>query len=78
MSKKTRNHYRDDYSSEFHPNADGKAPVYHKPRRNYWGNLYEEDTLVGSQQSYIDEDSSDSLFDAEDDHDSYYGSDGYD
>ena len=78
MGKKSRNHYRDDYCRDFHPKSDGTAPVYHRPRRNYWGNLYEEDTLDGVKPSYVDEDSSNSLFDSEDDHDCYYETEGYD
>ena len=75
---KKKNLYRNDYSSDFHPNSDGTAAVYHKPRRDYWGNLYDEDTIEGGENPYIDENGADSLFDTEDDHDCYYDSDGYD
>lgn len=50
---RNRNKYRDDYTSEFHPKSKGQ--VYHKPRRNYWGNLYDEDTIEGRERLFIDE-----------------------
>ena len=78
MKKKYLNPYRDDYSQEFHPKAKATSAVYHKPRRNYWGNIFDEDTLEGREKDFIDEDGSNSLFDSEDDHDGYYDSDGYD
>ena len=64
-------HYAD---VEF-PNPDGKS-TRHRPRRNYWGNLYNEDTYDEERHSFNDHGSA--LYDAEDDHDSYYESGGYD
>ncbi len=63
------------FSSVDMPEPDGH-PTFHKPRRNYWGNLYDEDTYteeVSHNQNY---DYSD--FDAEDDHSSFYDNDNYD
>ena len=63
------------FSSVEMPEADGH-PTFHKPRRNYWGNLYNEDTYneeVSHTQNY---DYSD--FDVEDDHSSFYDIDNYD
>ena len=71
MRKKSRNAYRYDYCSESRPNSEGKATIYHKPRRDYWGNLFDEDTVEGAEPSYIDEDGSNSLIDTEDDHDCF-------
>lgn len=74
----SRNKYRDDPSSDFHPRSNGRAAYYHKPRHNYWGNLFDEDTLEGNRESYTDRIGTDSLYDREDDNDSFYESDGYD
>ena len=46
-----------------------------KPRRNYWGNLYEEDIY---RENRVEEQNSDySNYDPEDDNDSFYDHDGY-
>lgn len=46
-----------------------------KPRRNYWGNLYEEDIY---RENRVEEQHYDySNFDPEDDNDSFYDHDGY-
>lgn len=63
------------YTSSQYPEADGRVTV-HKPRRNYWGNLIDEDTFTEEQYNHSDYDFSD--IDPEDDHDGYYGSDNYD
>ena len=51
-------------------------PTRHRPRRNYWGNLKEEDTYQEevSKPQYYDY----SNYDSEDDHSSYYDNDSYD
>ena len=46
-----------------------------KPRRNYWGNLYEEDIY---RENRVEEQNYDySNYDPEDDNDSFYDHDGY-
>ena len=61
--------------SSSYPSPDGH-PTRHRPRRNYWGNLYDEDTF-DEDRHHFTEDSDTALYDAEDDHDSYYESGGY-
>ena len=46
-----------------------------KPRRNYWGNLYEEDIFRENRVESQDYDYSN--YDPEDDNDSFYDHDGY-
>lgn len=46
-----------------------------KPRRNYWGNLYEEDIYRENRVEEQHYDYSD--YDPEDDNDSFYDHDGY-
>ena len=46
-----------------------------KPRRNYWGNLYEED--IYRENSVESQDYDYSNYDPEDDNDSFYDHDGY-
>lgn len=46
-----------------------------KPRRNYWGNLYEEDIYREHRVESQDYDYSN--YDPEDDNDSFYDHDGY-
>ena len=46
-----------------------------KPRRNYWGNLYEEDIYRENRLESQDYDYSN--YDPEDDNDSFYDHDGY-
>ncbi|MDY3847902.1 MAG: hypothetical protein SOZ58_06240 [Prevotella sp.] len=46
-----------------------------KPRRNYWGNLYEEDIYRENRVEEQNYDYSD--YDPEDDNDSFYDHDGY-
>lgn len=46
-----------------------------KPRRNYWGNLYEEDIYKENRVEEQHYDYSD--YDPEDDNDSFYDHDGY-
>lgn len=74
---RNKNKYRYDSSSEFHPRSNGQAAYYHKPRRNHWGNLFDEDTLEGNRETYQDYSGSNSLYDSEDDNDSFYGSDSW-
>lgn len=57
------------------PVPDGH-PTLHRPRRNYWGNLKEEDIFREEVESKSFYDYSD--YDSEDDHSSYYDSDSYD
>ena len=46
-----------------------------KPRRNYWGNLYEEDIY---RENRVEQQNYDySNYDPEDDNDSFYDHDGY-
>lgn len=52
-------------------------PTFHKPRRNYWGNLYEEDTYK-EEYNHTTPSYDYSDFDSEDDNSSYYDSNGYD
>ncbi len=75
MMKKSyvRNNY--DYPIDDNPVSDGKVGI-HKPRRNYWGNLYEEDTYNENATESVNYDYSD--YDSEDDIDSYYSNDNYD
>ena len=68
--KKNRN-----FSSVSYPSTDGH-PTRHRPRRNYWGNLYDEDTFDEDRHN-VTINSDAALYDAEDDHDSYYESDNY-
>lgn len=63
------------YSSASYPSPDGH-PTRHRPRRNYWGNLYEEDRYNEDRHDF-NAGSDTALYDAEDDHDSYYDTDGY-
>lgn len=46
-----------------------------KPRRNYWGNLYEEDIYRENRVEEQHYDYSD--YDPEDDNDNFYDQDGY-
>ena len=69
MSKKNS------YSSVIFPVPDGKS-TRHRPRRNYWGNLYDEDTY--DEECHKLNDHGSVLYDADDDHDNYYECDGYD
>ncbi len=71
MSKKQRNNIN--ISSTKVP--DGH-PTRHRPRRNYWGNLYDEDTFDEDRHNFT-ADSESVLYDEEDDHDSYYETNGY-
>jgi hypothetical protein len=43
-----------------------------KPRRNYWGNLNEDDTFDENDNVFEPEDYDYSDYDEEDDHDSFY------
>lgn len=61
--------------SSSYPSPDGH-PTRHRPRRNYWGNLYDEDTFDEDSHSNI-ADCDTALYDSEDDNDSYYESSGY-
>lgn len=63
------------YITTSYPSPDGH-PTRHRPRRNYWGNLYDEDTFDEDRHN-ITSYSDTALYDAEDDHDSYYESDNY-
>ncbi|MBQ7141839.1 MAG: hypothetical protein IJR84_02090 [Bacteroidaceae bacterium] len=67
--------HKNNYSSVNYPTPDGKS-THHRPRRNYWGNLYDEDTYDEERHKFNDYGSA--LYDSEDDHDSYYESGGYD
>lgn len=58
-----------------YPIPDGRVGT-HKPRRNYWGNLYDEDTFDEEDVEQQNYDYSD--YDSEDSGDSYYNSDSYD
>lgn len=62
------------YSSVNMPVPDGH-PTYHRPRRNYWGNLKEEDIFKEEIESKTFYDYSD--YDSEDDHSSYYDNESY-
>lgn len=63
------------YKSTSYPVPDGH-PTRHRPRRNFWGNLYEEDTIDEDYHNFSSA-SDTALYDAEDEHDSYYESNGY-
>lgn len=67
-------HYFDPYSTAEYPVPDGKL-TKHRPRRNYWGNLSEEDTYSEDTLSSPDYDYS--SLDYEDDHDNFYNDDNY-
>jgi hypothetical protein len=56
------------------PVPDGVV-TRHKPRRNYWGNLYEDDTY--KEESHYTPDYDYSNYDENDDHDSYYDNSNY-
>ena len=43
-----------------------------KPRRDYWGNIYDEDTFDENANIMATENYDYSDFDSEDDHDSFY------
>lgn len=43
-----------------------------KPRRDYWGNIFEDDTINENKNIMPTEDYDYSDYDIEDDHDSYY------
>lgn len=62
------------YTSVDMPVLDGH-PSYHRPRRNYWGNLKEEDTYKEDEDTISSYDYSN--YDCEDDHSSYYENDSY-
>lgn len=70
IKKNTFTHYS---TTEF-PTPDGKS-TRHRPRRNYWGNLIEDDTYSENDYSSSNYDYSD--LDNEDDHDSFYNDDNY-
>lgn len=59
-------------SSIEHPVKDGKS-TNHRPRRNYWGNLKEEDTYRENFHASFNYDHSN--HDHEDDHDGFYDND---
>lgn len=63
------------YTSVDMPEPDGHS-TYHKPRRNYWGNLFDEDTY--NEEISISQNYDYSDYDPEDDHSSYYDNDNYD
>lgn len=48
---------------------------HRKPRRNYWGNLYEENIYRENRVEQQNYDYSD--YDPEDDNDNFYDQDGY-
>lgn len=62
-------------STDYYPEPGGPVGV-RKPRRNYWGNLLDEDTYHEDRIDNFNYDYSD--FDGEDDHDTYYNDDSYD
>lgn len=64
------------YSTAEYPEPDGK-PTRHRPRRNYWGNLIEEEE-AHEEVSYTSSPYDYSDLDYEDDHDNYYTNDHYD
>lgn len=72
-NKTNSGHYAD--SRDLYPEAGGPVGV-RKPRRNYWGNLFEEDIFREESTEKHNYDFSD--YDPEDDHSSYYDQDGYD
>ena len=59
-------------SSTSEPVKDGKS-TYHRPRRNYWGNLDERDTYKEGYYKKTNYDHSN--FDSENDHDHFYRND---
>ena len=63
------------YTSADYPEPDGYS-TRHRPRRDYWGNVYDRDTFDQDRHN-MNADCDSALFDAEDDNDSYYESDGY-
>lgn len=73
--KKYRTHNYDNRGETSMPEPDGH-PTYHRPRRNYWGNLLEEDTYKEEAVQRHDYDYSD--YDPEDDHSAYYDNNSYD
>ena len=44
---------KNNYSSVKYPTPDGKS-TRHRPRRNYWGNLYDEDTYDEDRHRFND------------------------
>lgn len=62
------------YSSVEYPIPDGKS-IRHRPRKNYWGNLIENDTYQENSYNSSNYDYSDS--DYEDDHDNFYSNNHY-
>lgn len=54
---------KDQFKSVSMPIPDGH-PTYHKPRRNYWGNLFDVDRYIEDESKSSDYDYSD--FDSED------------
>ncbi len=70
--KKHKN--KQSYYNDNMPVPDGH-PSYHRPRRNYWGNLIEEDIFREEIESKSFYDYSD--YDSEDDHSSYYDHESY-
>lgn len=68
-------HKNGSYTSVNMPEPDGH-PTFHNPRRNYWGNLSEEDTY--KEETSLPQNFDYSDFDPEDDHSSYYDNDSYD
>jgi hypothetical protein len=74
MSKKYTGGYSSRNQKSSMPVQDGKV-TRHKPRRNYWGNLYEDDTYKEETHYTPNYDYSD--YDENDDHDSYYDNSNY-
>ncbi len=74
MAKKHHTTTRN-YSIDNNPVADGRVGT-HKPRRNYWGNLYDEDIYDEERVVNIYYDYSD--YDPEDSGDTYYNNERYD
>lgn len=74
MSSKHSKNSAGGYASAKMPTPDGKS-TRHRPRRNYWGNLFDEDTYQEekSERQYYDY----SNYDSEDDGSSYYDNDAY-
>ena len=75
MAKRNLNGHH--YPSSRNTSPDNRAACHHKPRRNYWGNLHDEDTYDEEAYDMGRYDGISSLYDSEDDHDSYYDSDSY-
>ena len=69
QSRVKRNHY---HSIDKNPIINTRIGIV-KPRRDYWGNMYEEDTYDENATESLDYDYSD--YDSEDDIDSYYNND---